>query len=68
MSALRLALPYFPLVGKVLLAVVTGPIHGRFRLPQPMPDPHPPRHRPVLAACHLGQVTIIGDLYFVKAD
>jgi hypothetical protein len=41
---------------------VTGPIHGRFRLTQPMPSPQPPRHAALLTPSGLRQITVVGDL------
>ena len=41
---------------------VTGSIDGRFRFPQAMPRPQPPRHPALLAAGGRGQVPVVGDL------
>jgi hypothetical protein len=42
--------------------LVTSPIDGRFRFPQPMPSPHPPRHTTLFAPGCLGKVAVVGDL------
>jgi hypothetical protein len=42
--------------------LIAGPIDRRFRFPQPMPGPHPPRHPTVLAAGLHRQVPVVGDL------
>ena len=44
------------------ISLVAGPIDRRFRFPQPMPGPHPPRHPTVLAAGLRRQVPVVGDL------
>ena len=41
---------------------VSGPVHRRLRLVQPVPGPHPPGHPAVLSTRRPGKVTIISDL------
>jgi hypothetical protein len=41
---------------------ISGPAHWPFRLVQPVPGPHPPRHPRVLAPGGFRQIPVIGQL------